>query len=84
MAVYRGEYVVFQLEHETGVEECAVARDTLLDLGRVHRADMPPDELINIFESHREKIEAAALAKLRSGNYSLGGILVTSPDLGAA
>ena len=82
MAVYRGENVIFQLEHERGVEECAVAREALLDLGRAHREDTPPDELLNIFEAHREKIEAAALAKLRSGNYSLGGILVTSPDLG--
>jgi hypothetical protein len=31
-------FVYFQLEHETGVEECKVARDTLLDLGRAHRA----------------------------------------------
>jgi hypothetical protein len=82
MAAYRGEYVTFLLEHETGVEECAVARDALLDLGRAHRADISPDELLNIFETHRVQIEAVALAKLRSGNYSLGGILVTSPDLG--
>jgi hypothetical protein len=82
MAVHRGEFVIFELEHETGVEECAVACDALLDLGRAHRADTSSDELLNIFGTHREKIEAAALAKLRSGNYS--SIVVTSPDLGAA
>ncbi|WP_074830477.1 MULTISPECIES: DUF1488 family protein [Bradyrhizobium] len=75
------ELVIFQLEHETGVEECAVAREALLDLGRAHRADTPPDELLNIFETHREKIEAAALVKLRKADYGLGGILVTSSDL---
>ena len=49
MAVHRGEFVYFQqLEHETGVEECAVARDALLDLGRAHRADTSSDELLNI------------------------------------
>jgi hypothetical protein len=81
MAAYRGEYVTFLLEHETDVEECAVACEALLDLGHAHRADTSPDELLNIFEMHREKIEAAALAKLRAGKYSLGGILVTSSDL---
>jgi Protein of unknown function (DUF1488) len=80
VAAYRGEYVTFLLEHETDVEECAVACDALLDLGHAHRADTSPDELVNIFEMHREKIKAAALAKLRVGKYSLGGILVTSSD----
>jgi hypothetical protein len=81
MASYRGEYVTFIVEQETGTEECAVAREALLDLGHVHRPDISPDELLNIFEMHREKIEAAALAKLRAGKYSAGGILVTSSDL---
>src|SRR5436305_11879280 len=39
MAVHRGEVVIFVLEHEAGVAACAVARDTLLDLARRHRAD---------------------------------------------
>lgn len=82
MAVHRGEVVVFILEHETDTEECAVARDALLDLARRHRADVSSGELIDIFDSHREKIEAAALRKIRARDYDSGGVLVTSADLG--
>ena len=82
MAVHRGEVVIFVLEHEAGVEECAVARDTLLDLARRHRADVSLDELLDIFDAHRKKIEAAALRKFRKGDYDVGGVLVTSADLG--
>jgi hypothetical protein len=55
MAAYRGEYVIFLLEHEMDVEECAVACEALLDLGRAHRADTSPDELLNIFEMRENR-----------------------------
>jgi hypothetical protein len=82
MAAFRGEVAVFILVHETGTEECAVAREALLDLGRAKRADTSPEQLLEIFEQHRSRIEQAALKKLRAGNYGTGGILVTTQDLG--
>jgi Protein of unknown function (DUF1488) len=80
MAVWQNGHLVFQVEFNERTEECAITDTALRDLaGASH--PQTPEQLNDIFETHRVEIEEFAIDKLRRGSFSANGLVIDSIQL---